>query len=288
MLVETLVNSYQNSPELSALSLNTKRTYNHYLNKVNNLIGDVTLATDSPMQKGVALQKDVALLSSVVSKFNGPQAQRMARRVLILVFAWAQEYSMLEANPAVKIPMPRLTEKARNPFTLEDVNKLEEAITNPSIPPKYLPYIKQAVVAFHTGMRPSELDNLLWEDVGPEFIQVRSAKHHEVGAVARLVKITDKVYHNLPKRTQGLVFKSLTNKPLNKDTRSDAIHYACTKVGIEPREFYSTRRGTATEMARAGYSISAIQCQLGHRDIGTTQLYIKPSMRQAASLFKGF
>ena len=287
--VYDLVSVYTQSAEFAVLNQNTKKTYLYYLDKLTNHLPDHVCANaHSPMQIGVALQNDVASFSGVVSQFKGPQAQRMARRVLILLIGWASRYGMLNENFAKRIPMPKLTAKPRSPFTIHEAKLLEESLKDPTLPVLYRPYVAQAVVAFHTGMRPTELDNLAWDDVGPDFISVRSAKHQEVGAVARMVKVTDSVISCIQDRARGLVFKSMTGKKLNKDTRSEAIRFVCTKVGIKPREFYNTRRGTATEMFKAGYDISAIQHQLGHKDISTTQIYIKPTMQQAASVFRGF
>jgi integrase/recombinase XerD len=286
-----LVTAYLKSAEFSVLSPNTKRAYAHYLKKFEEVCGSQGLGASLeayPKQNAVALPNDVALLSSVVHGFKGAQNQRMARRVLILLIGWASRYGMLHENFAKRIPVPKLTAKPRSPFTTHEVKMLEESLNDPTLPALYKPYVAQAVVAFHTGMRPTELDNLDWTDVGPEFISVRSAKHQEVGAVARMVRVTDSVISCMQTRSRGLVFNSVNGKKLNKDTRSEAIRFVCTKVGIKPREFYNTRRGTATEMFKAGYDISAIQHQLGHANISTTQIYIKPTMQQAASVFRGF
>lgn len=293
MLTEIL-KSYVSSAEYKALSPNSKRTYDHYIKKFADaaanhpLLGVGGPGTKSDMQSPVVVAQDVAFLSSVIGQFNGAQAQRMARRVMILLFGWGERYGFVGMNPAMRIPLPRLTTKQRSPFNLGEMQLLSGLIAEEALPARMKPYISQAVVAFHTGMRPSELDNLVWEDVGPDYISVRSAKAHEVGAVARLCKVTSGVAQALPARSTGLVFKSMTGKKLNKDTRSEAINAACKAVGIKVREFYNTRRGTATEMFRLGYDISAIQHQLGHADIATTQIYVKPSMVEAANNFRGF
>jgi integrase len=296
MQLNSIISAFLVSAEFSVLSKNTQKTYTYYLKKFDTLLGNKHLGSyvagampnAVAMPKGVAMQNDVASLSSVVFAFNGAQAQRLSRRIFILLFSWASRYGLLADNLATRIPMPKLTAKPRSPFTVEEIKLFTNLIEDTATSPMLLPYIKQAIVAFHTGMRPSELDNLVWDDVGPEFINVRSAKANEVGAVARMVKVTDSVRSLLQNRSRGLVFKSTMGKKLNKDTRSEAIRYACKKVGIKPREFYNTRRGTATEMFKIGYDISAIQHQLGHRDIATTQIYIKPTMQQAASVFRGF
>jgi integrase len=300
MNLSQIIKAYNESAELQNLSDNTKRTYRHYLSKLlekaaeRQMSGEVNLSnqnrmqTDVAMPTGVAMQIDVAFFSSVVFSFKGPQAQRMARRILIMLLGWAERYGMVQNNLATKIPLPKLTAKPRSPFTVAEMSSLQQLLLDTSFPEKLKPYVSEALVAFHTGMRPSELDNLHWDDVGPDYIKVRSAKAHEVGAVARMVKVTEGVAKALPVASSGLVFKSVTGKKLNKDTRSEAINFACEAAGIKARDFYNTRRGTATEMHARGYDIATIQRQLGHADISTTQIYIKPTMEQAAAKFQGF
>lgn len=304
MEIQELIDFFISSAEFQGLSPNSKRTYTHYLKKLkeqlsgnvifdrnqkeNTFRGEASAPQLNAVPVRVAMQNDVALLFGVVSTFQGPQGQRMARRVFIRLFSFAEEYGLCQSNLSNKIPLPKLTAKPRTPFTVAEVNLLAQSAGRGLFSAKHTPYIMEAVVAFHTGMRPSELDSLTWSDVGEDFIKVRSTKGHEVGAVARMVKLTPSVASCVNKRSTGLVFKSVSGKKLNKDTRSEAIHQACKTVGIQPREFYNTRRGTATEMYKAGYNIVAIQHQLGHADISTTQIYIKPSMQEAASVFRGF
>lgn len=158
-MLKEIIEAYTKSAEYAALSPNSKKTYNHYL-KTFLTQGAGVPTGSTPMQIGVALQNDVALLSRVVSAFNGPQGQRMARRVLIILLGWAQSYSLVNYNPAVKIPLPKLTVKPRLPFTIAEIDAITTLLQNGEVPPKWQPYVAQGIVAFHTGMRPSELDNL--------------------------------------------------------------------------------------------------------------------------------
>jgi integrase len=144
-------------------------------------------------------------------------------------------------------------------------------------------------------MRPSEVESLHWANISPSgFVEIFSAKHRERGKLSRLCRITDGIRGCLERevtsRLEGsdLIFKSITGSPLNKDMRARAMKYACEALGIEPRPFYSTRRGTATEMFKAGYDVAKIAGQLGHKDIKTTMIYIRPSMKETAEAFRGF
>jgi integrase len=143
-------------------------------------------------------------------------------------------------------------------------------------------------------MRPSEVENLKFKNIKDAHIEIVGAKHREEGKVSRLCRITDKVretiqpFLGLNKSPEDFVFSTHSGGRLNKDFRSIAIKKACELVGIFPRDFYSTRRGTATEMFKAGYDVAKIAGQLGHRNISTTMLYIKPSLTETADCFKGF
>ncbi len=287
-----LIEEYQKSAEFNVLGDNSKAIYWFYLKKLRDSGAEQPSRSMpkhvAPKQLPVVVASDVAFFSKLIRSFNGTQNQRMARRVFTTLFNWANRYGLANNNPVRLVSIPRLSQKQRDPFNLEEMEKLAWLSSHQFFSDKFKPYVAEAVVAFHTGMRPAELDNLTWDDVGEEFISIRSAKGKEVGTVSRLVRVTPGVKSSLPPRSRGLVFKSMTGKKLNKDTRGEAIKGACEAVGIKPREFYNTRRGTATEMFKRGYDITSIQRQLGHANISTTQIYIRPTMVEAANSFRGF
>ncbi len=289
---KALSQTYKKSPEFSMLAENSKRMYLHYLKKLlKNGDNDATtdsLLTSQPenaMQIGVAFA--VAYWGAKIRSFNGTSAQTMARRVLLNVYGWGRKCGMVKEDFAALIPAPRKTRQDKKPLSKEEAKKLEELLCSSEYPNRFKPYLKAALFSFQTGMRPNEVETLRWEDVGPEYISIRSAKAKEVGVVAREIRRPNGCGGDSA-ASRGLVFRSVDGCCLNKDTRSAAFRTACRMSGIEEREPYSTRRGTATEMFKAGYDVAHIKGQLGHANIQTTMIYIKPTMREVADQFKGF
>ena len=69
---------------------------------------------------------------------------------------------------------------------------------------------------------------------------------------------------------------------------STMIKTVAEKASIRALPLRCARAGLATEMFRAGYNVYDIQGQLGHSNIGTTTRYMRPTMEERASAFKGF
>ncbi len=299
---QTILSLFKESPDWARLSDNTKRVYSHYLEKLLTYAEEATLPfevtsspNENPMQLPVAVAFNVAQWNNIFAKFDGPHAQRMARRVFLILSAWGRKRGLLSYDHSESFPQPVLTKQDKLPLNKEEAEKLATLLANKAYPNRFKPYLSSALLAFQTGMRPNEVADLLWEDVGSEFISIRGAKAKQKGVVSRMVRITEGVKSVIDSCLLGRnplhgnhVYSSVEGRRLNKDTRSQAIHVACRMAGIPEREFYSTRRGTATEMFKAGYDVAQIQKQLGHANIQTTMIYIKPTMQEAASQFKGF
>lgn len=173
-----------------------------------------------------------------------------------------------------------------SPLTLEDVAKLNRK----DLPEDLKLWAVRVVFGYWTGMRPKEVRELLWENVGAEYILVVGAKGREVGAVSRMVNILPEIKACLDycrEYSLGKHVFSYHNRPLNKDIECREVKRLFSVVGIKA-ELYDARRGLATTMHEHGYKLVDIANQLGHRNITTTQRYIRPSMVAKASAFKGF
>ena len=228
----------------------------------------------------------------VLEKIPSVSSRMASRRVLRLVFSWARKQGFVYQNAMQNLRSPKVNEIDHKPFTKEEMERMYDLIMAPDFPSVYHPYLRMAYFCFLSGLRPNEADSLRKDCVRHDgFIEIVGAKHREKGKVSRLCRITERIAHVLgegPSNESPLVFSSSRGKRLNKDQRCKAIKAACSHLGIEPRDFYSTRRGTATEMFKAGYDVAKIAGQLGHKKITTTMIYIRPSMKETAETYKGF
>lgn len=233
------------------------------------------------ISKQIAVAKDVAEIYSRLDSIKGDGAKASARRIFLVVWHYAESIGVVSIGSMSSLPTFRQSETVKGVITQEDIKQGEVKCNKAWL----RAYERLARFCFYTGMRPAEAEQLVWGDVKRDYVEVRNAKGRNKGQVARLCKRTHEVNMALPDRPRNaddLVFVSFEGKPLNKDMRSRASQY------LYGKEFYSTRRGTATAMYNAGYGILQIRDQLGHKDVKTTQLYINPTMEDKANSFKGF
>ena len=289
MKFNDVLEMYYGSAEFNSLEANTtQKSYRYQLDKLSKILDG--LEFENYMQNGVALPNSVALIftASVYKAINtekGDYEKMYLRRVFLVIWRWAENNGLVPIGMIRKLPNFKYQKPDMDAFNKDEILK----ITSLKLPMWAEPYKKMLVFCFLTGMRPQEAQGLTWADIGDTFIKIRFAKGRSKGKVARLCKTTREIYDSLPAnpKDEGLVFRSTRGKPLNTVSRSLATSLICETIGTK-KNFYSTRRGCATEMKKSGYDIRTIGRQLGHKNIATTEIYLKLSMEEEASEFKGF
>ncbi len=285
---------YLASADFARLEKSTsQKTYLFHINKLQKIFGlqeffstlDGEELYELRMKMSVAVAKDASSIFEEISKLDSDANKVYARRIFVVVWQWAERNGIVPVGVSRSLPSFRLPERNTKVVSKEDMS-----LASTKKAPKWMePYRLMAMFCFYTGMRPAEAEALTWGDIKEEYIEVKNAKGRNKGTVARLCKLTAQAFSCLPRfdfekppdKTE-LVFKSLTGSKLNTSMRSVASHHLFGK------DFYATRRGTATEMHNSGkYDILAISHQLGHRDIKTTQIYVRPTMLDKANSFKG-
>lgn len=302
MKFEKIFEIFYKSPEFSKLSKRTKENYIVFLRKIQAKIGgcDACFVDRETARKTVADEHSdfdgnsepeyklwlSRLMFGILLEWKTPSTQKYARTVLVVVLKFALKASLIdwkiwENIPEIKVDMPNTVALSQN-----DVVKIKG--TEVSLGEK--PYKDMLLFCFYSGLRPNEAENLLWRDVDDHVITVRFGKGKEKGKPSRLCRITEEIKSVLPARSRDdwPVFISLRGEKLNKDTRSIVSRRILKAVG-SGGTFYSSRRGTATEMFKSGkYDILDISNQLGHSKIETTMRYIRPTMIDKAASFVGF
>jgi integrase/recombinase XerD len=146
---------------------------------------------------------------------------------------------------------------------------------------------------YDTGLRISEAAQLRAEDIDRE----RGVLHvrHGKGGKERQVNLGDRLYEHLRAywrevRQKGpgaarltresLVFVSGTGGPLNFASVRKALALATREADIAKRVTpHSLRHAYATAQLEAGMDLRALQVQMGHSSLRTTQIYLHVSTR---------
>jgi site-specific recombinase XerD len=141
---------------------------------------------------------------------------------------------------------------------------------------------------FSTGIRNSELRNLLVSDYEFDRITIREGKNSK-GRVA-LISQRAKTYLDLylEGRTDDLpyLFRSnLNNKIANSSLRS-ILATASQKAGVKHTSPHTIRHGFATHLLNNQANIRVVQEAMGHEDIRTTQHYTHVTLQDYETVHK--
>lgn len=133
-------------------------------------------------------------------------------------------------------------------------------------------------LALFTGFRQGEILGLEWDRVVGDVVMFtpdsqKSGKHGCRALSASAVAII-----NRQERAGPLVFH-YQGQRIRKETLIRWWRKACEKAKVEDAIFHDTRKTAGQRMLEAGASMEAVQAQLGHDDVRTTQAwYVSPSI----------
>lgn len=281
-----LVESYKASSAYASLSLGSKNEYKKSLERLLEMGSKLVIENRMQLPVAVALSRSrshVDFWAKAIVHCNAPAYQK-GRLVLFLKMLY-RSHNLGAMVEALKLPTDMRHERGEaHPLTKEQVVQIQ-GVEDPALKT----YALYVALCFYTGMRPSEIRALKWEDVGSKFITVMGSKDRQKGVPSRMVPILPEIRKCLDYcKTLGSdwVFVSANRRPLNKDTVCLKVHQIFNSLGINA-VLYDTRRGVATEMIRKGESLLTVANLLGHKSIRTTEKYVRMSMEEKALTYKG-
>lgn len=279
-----LVESYKISSSYMSLSDRSKKEYKKPLERLLEMGSELVI--ENGMQMPVAVARSRRHVDYWYTKIVSANLTDYEKgRLVLFVKMVYRSMNLGEMVSALKLPTDmRHERKDAHPLTPAQVAAIWQ-IESPAL----RTYAVFVCFCFYTGMRPSEVMNLKWEDVGQEYIVVMGSKKRQKGVPTRLIPILPEIGACLDYcKTLGSkwVFVSTMRRPFNKDIVCSKVHEIYALLGIKA-VLYDSRRGVATEMFRQKYSLIQIRDLLGHKSIRTTEQYIRMSMEEKADNYKG-
>ena len=187
----------------------------------------------------------------------------------------------LEQDPTELLESPKLGVHLPDVLTVEEIDALIAAVDCSAREGQRNRAILETL--YSCGLRVSELCGLKLSDL---YLQERFVKVEGKGSKQRLVPISPRAIQEitayLPIREEGMikpgyedyVFISRFGKNISRIMVFHFIKELADAVGlkknISPHTF---RHSFATHLLEGGANLRAIQCMLGHEDIGTTEIY---------------
>lgn len=302
VLTSAVLNDWYHSVQYS-LRPSTVRTY-HYIIETHLLpsLGFIKVRELTPWHiEQVLQQKQDSGLS--------PRTVHHIRAVLRAGLAKAVRWQIVSRNVAELAKAPRVSKKALNPFSADELQRILEATKGTDIGPI-------VDVAIHLGLRQGEILGLRWKDIDFQnnLINVTSTLQFNDSSYQLLSTKTSSGIRSIPmpnhisevlrsrKEEQNqqretacelwnepiadMVFTSNIGTPRNGPTITHLFHKALVRAGVERRSFHTLRHSWATLALSQGVDLKTISSLLGHSQISITAdtyAWVLPSLQRAAN-----
>jgi len=241
------------------------------LKTIKNIVGDLKLREFTSAH---AAYFEKERTKGVVPRTGKPISKATINRglaVLSHMFTFALKKRLIGAHPMTRYGRLRENEKALRVMTLEDERRLVQKVMDENVMIGcYVGLLGE------TGLRKSEGLRLKWDyvDTARRTLTVEASKNGKT----RHVPLSDYALELLGKlsRVEGCPFVfvwTATKQPV-RDPRHSFFE-GRRKAGLNWVGFHDLRHFRATQWIMRGVDIRSVQGLLGHRNIKTTERYVK-------------
>ena len=223
------------------------------------------------------------------TEWKTPGVRRSAIQRLGMVFGTAVKDGLINRNPVESIELPAKTKKPIDPFTVGEADAIIDHLYKTLIHSMRI-YAAYFEFAFYTGMRPSEMAALRWDEVDKEkrlvnvcrIVADYKIEERTKTRNTRQVMLNSRALHAIEEAER--VAKQRTQQSRRKQAESPFVfpptknfefiqqasvtdkHFqaALTDLKLRTRRQYNCRHTYATMCLMAGMNPAFIATQLGH------------------------
>jgi integrase len=192
----------------------------------------------------------------------GPEAQRKALKLLRQILNKAVAWGELITNPASHVEMPRARRELVDPPSPAEVERIRAALLSEG---RTQDAALVCLIAY-AGLRPHEAIQLLWSDIRPGSIRVRTMQ--KVGARGRSVRLlaplaADLSRLRLERERQAIVFTNRRGGPWTATTINNWRRRTFRRVAPDQRPF-NLRHTFVSLLIAEGATVPEVAKQAGH------------------------
>ncbi len=261
-----------------------RQTLNEFLKFLLEDEPDVNDIIDITQDTILAYEKYLTTKIDLRGKILSHNQRRRYLTSVKLFFQHLSKQDKIYRDPAVNISMPKIKKPVvKDILTIEEMDGLLKKISGHSM--KSLRDRAILELLYSTGIRSNELCNIHIEDVGlaERTLYVRKGKYDGERylpfgepALYWLTRYMEKARPLICENDSGVLFVSLYGRKLSPHTLREIILYCMRKAKLERKiTSHTFRHSCATHMLKGGADIRYVQMQLGHRNLATTQKYLK-------------
>lgn len=280
MLWQSYIKGFRSFLKLEkSLSDNSIEAYVHDIVKLTQFLE----FTKNELQPG---EIDIKLLQNFVKWINelgvNPRTQARIISGIKAFYKFLILEDIVVNNPAELIESPKLGRKLPDVLSVEEINKLIDAIDLSKPEGQRNKALLETV--YSSGLRVSELINLrisnIYEEVG--FIKIIGKGDKErlvpIGSIAlkqiKIYKDSCRLKIDIKKGCEDLVFLNRNGNKLSRVMIFIIIKELAAKIGLKKKiSPHTFRHSFATHLIEGGADLRAVQEMLGHESITTTEIY---------------
>lgn len=191
------------------------------------------------------------------------------RIVLRNAFMYACDEGYLENLPFYRLKIPRQAPvKKISALSKKQQKQIEKAAAQPDCQYGYL-----TIMLLNTGLRPSELCQLHWDDFnenyGEPYLKIKKSKTENGMRIVPLNQNAQEIIESQPKINK-YIFNSLTGQPVTQTVLSKHNRRLREKTGIANFNNNICRHTFATRALENGMNIKVLSKVLGHSNVAFT------------------
>lgn len=260
------------------------RSLKIFLNFVNDNYPDIAEISDITKDIVLSYEKHLMTRDNAWGRPLSANRRRKFLASLKTFFLYLQKEERIYRNPALNVAFPRERKTIiKDVLTMDEMDRLLKYCSGHSL----LSLRDRAVLEllYSTGIRADEICNIIISDIDFEerLLFVRKAKYDNERIIPFgesagywIKRYLEKARPLIEGRESDLLFVSHRGTKLNPDILCRMIKRWGKKAGIEKNVTTHTfRHSCGTHMLKGGADIRYVQRQLGHRQISTTEKYLK-------------
>lgn len=276
-MLSACIESYLN--DCYGLAPGTQALYSYHLSRFLDAVGDVEMAE---MGECRLVRGFMSALRRQDGEAYSPYYLDQVYRTLNTFFVWSVQEGVLDRNPMDRVRRPRVPRRKSPRLTLEEVERLLDAVGETGHPLRNLAMICLAV---DSGLRRGEVLGLEVRnvDLDGSIIRVlgKGSKERDVplGVVAR--EALQAYLAVRPASSSLRVFLSSGGKALTKDALQTLMYRLKKRAELPQLRWHLLRHTFANHFINGGGGLRKLQKILGHSSVRTTaDIYTDPELNE--------
>lgn len=276
MLLSWVIQSYLD--DCYGLAMGTRGLYEYHLARFLAMVGDLVMK-----EVGAVVMR--SYMSGLRRQDGEPYSAHYLNQVyrtLNTFFKWCVREGLIEINPMERVRRPRLPRYKSPRLSLEEVERLLEAVKRTGDPVRNLAMICLAV---DSGLRRGEILGLKMGNVDLEGGVVRvlgkGDKDRDVPLSPVCREILRAYLAVRPASSSKRVFLTAKGTALTKNGLQTLMYRLKKRAGLPQVRWHLLRHTFANHYIGGGGSLRRLQKILGHSSIRTTaEIYTDPELRE--------